>query len=98
MTQVCRYFPWNHQLQYYYFYGETNVVSLSFNLFSCVWSKGELYVSHFSLNLQLIYFKLCTMDVLYSFDLLYNLTVLLKNEIQHKYDGHIVYKTCLGII
>ena len=59
MTQVCCYFLWNHQLQYYYFYGEANVVSLSFNLFSCVWSKGEVYVSHFSFNLQLMYFKLC---------------------------------------
>ena len=51
MTQVCRYFLWNHQLQYYYFYGEASVVSLSFNLFSCVWSKGKVYVSHFSLSL-----------------------------------------------
>ena len=60
MTQVCRYFLWNHQLQYFYFYGEANVVPLSFKLFSCVWSKGVVYVSHFSINLQKIYFKLCT--------------------------------------
>ena len=26
MTQVCRYFLWNHQLQYYYFYGKASVV------------------------------------------------------------------------
>ena len=60
MTQVCRYFLWNYQLQYCFYYGEAIVVSLSFNLFSGVWSKGDVYVSHFSFNLQIIYLKLCT--------------------------------------
>jgi hypothetical protein len=38
-------------------------------------------------------------DVFYFFDVFHNLDSFdLKGETQHKYDGHMVYKACFGII